>query len=56
MIFARKINKILEFYTIFARKMPGFYIVDRHLLARFRRQSLFQKSVFQTNDLYCTTL
>ena len=26
MTFARKINKIPEFYTIFARKMPEFYI------------------------------
>jgi len=27
MIFARKINKIPEFYTTFARKMPEFYII-----------------------------
>jgi len=27
MIFARKINKIPEFYMIFARKMPEFYII-----------------------------
>jgi len=27
MIFARKINKIHEFYTIFARIMPEFYII-----------------------------
>jgi len=27
MIFARKINKMSEFYTIFARKMPELYIV-----------------------------
>jgi len=27
MIFARKINKILKFYMIFARKMPEFYII-----------------------------
>jgi len=27
MIFARKINKIPEFYMIFARKMPEFYIL-----------------------------
>ena len=27
MIFARKINKILEFYMIFARKMSEFYII-----------------------------
>ena len=26
-IFARKINKILEFYTISARKVPEFYII-----------------------------
>jgi len=26
MIFARKINKIPEFYMIFGRKMPEFYI------------------------------
>jgi len=26
MIFARKINKIPEFYTISVRKMPEFYI------------------------------
>jgi len=27
MIFARKVNKIDEFYMIFARKMPEFYII-----------------------------
>ena len=27
MIFARKINKIAEFYMIFARKMSAFYII-----------------------------
>jgi len=27
MIFARKINKVLEFNATFARKMPEFYIV-----------------------------
>ena len=27
MIFARKINKIPEFYTIFVRKIPEFYIM-----------------------------
>jgi len=27
MIFARKIYKIREFYTIFARKMPEFYVI-----------------------------
>jgi len=27
MIFARKINQIPEFYTIFARKMPEFWII-----------------------------
>ena len=27
MIFARKINKIPEFYTIFGPKMPRFYII-----------------------------
>ena len=27
MIFARKINKIPEFFMIFARKMPEFYII-----------------------------
>jgi len=27
MIFARKINQISEFYMIFARKMPEFYII-----------------------------
>jgi len=27
MIFARKVNKIPEFYMIFARKMPEFYII-----------------------------
>jgi len=27
MIFARKINKIPEFYIIFARKIPEFYII-----------------------------
>jgi len=27
MIFARKINKIPQFYMIFARKMPKFYII-----------------------------
>ena len=27
MIFARKINKIPEFYTIFSRKMPECYII-----------------------------
>jgi len=27
MIFARKIYKIPEFYMIFARKMPEFYII-----------------------------
>jgi len=27
MIFARKIDKIPEFYMIFARKMPEFYIL-----------------------------
>jgi len=27
MIFARKINKIREFYMIFERKMPEFYII-----------------------------
>ena len=27
MICARKINKIPEFYMIFARKMPEFYII-----------------------------
>ena len=27
MIFNRKINKILEFYRTFARKMPEFYII-----------------------------
>jgi len=27
MIFVRKINKIPEFYVIFARKMPEFYII-----------------------------
>ena len=27
MIFARNINKIPEFYMIFARKMPEFYII-----------------------------
>jgi len=26
MTFAQKLNKIPEFYTIFARKMPDFYI------------------------------
>ena len=26
-IFARKINEIPEFYTIFARNMPEFYII-----------------------------
>jgi len=29
MIFARKIYKIPEFYMIFARKMPEFYIMLR---------------------------
>ena len=28
MIFARKINKVLEFYMIFARKMPKFYAIN----------------------------
>ena len=27
MIFARKINRIAEFYMIFARKMPEFYVI-----------------------------
>jgi len=27
MIFARKINKIPQFYTIFARQMPEFFII-----------------------------
>jgi len=27
MIFAQKINKIPEFYIIFARKMPEFFII-----------------------------
>jgi len=27
MILTRKINKILQFYMIFARKMPEFYII-----------------------------
>ena len=27
MIFARKINKIPQFYMIFARKIPEFYII-----------------------------
>ena len=27
MIFSRKFNKILEFYMIFARKMPEFYMI-----------------------------
>jgi len=27
MIFARKINRISDFYMIFARKMPEFYII-----------------------------
>ena len=32
MIFARKISKIHEFYTTFARKMPKFYIIiDRKI-------------------------
>jgi len=27
MIFARKINKVHEFYTTFAQKVPEFYIM-----------------------------
>jgi len=33
MIFARKINKIIQFYMIFGRKMPEFYVkIDRKIL------------------------
>jgi len=31
MIFAGKISKIPEFYMIFARKMPEFYIIARKI-------------------------
>jgi len=38
-IFARKINKIPEFYMIFALKMPEFYIIIawKNFFAKFWR-------------------
>jgi len=32
--FPEKLNKILEFYTIFARKMPEIYIIARKIFFR----------------------
>ena len=38
MTFARKVNKISEFYIIFARKIPKFYVI------------IARKNIFDTPD------
>ena len=41
MIFARKINEIPDFYMIFARKMPEFYIISHRInFSRFFGEEL----------------
>jgi len=50
-IIAGRINKILEIYTIFARKMPDYIIRQRDETEARRRPNLGQGQNFGLNDL-----